>query len=441
MTEPWFDELAELIAIPSVSADPDHAADIRRAAEWVRSLVREAGGDADLVETDGQPLVIGEIRASENADAAPAVLCYCHFDVQPPAPLERWTSDPFTLVERDGWLYSRGVADDKGQLFMVLAAARALSADGELPVNIRVAFDGEEEVGGTSIGEWVAADTGPADACLILDGGMTVRDKPEFTIATRGLVAFDLTVRTGSSDLHSGLFGNAGLNAIHALMQCLQAILPRDGRLPEPLRVGRLEPTAEELASWSALKPGAELLEQAGIAAYDERAAEEFYMRTWAEPSAEINGLHAGKPILNTTLISGAHANFTLRLAPGQDPDEIARAVRELLEGAAPTGATLELHQLQGARPGIVDPQAQAIQLGLDAFERGMGVRPLLVRVGGTMPVLARLVDRGLPTIMTGFSLIESNVHGPDERLPVEYINTGIRTIRELFTGLGELGA
>jgi acetylornithine deacetylase/succinyl-diaminopimelate desuccinylase-like protein len=434
------DELAELISIPSVSADAEHAADVRRAAEWVRDFVRAAGGSADLMETERQPLVIGEIKASSGADTAPTILCYCHFDVQPPAPLELWESDPFTLDERDGWLYARGVTDDKGQLYMVLAAARSLVSEGTLPVNLRIAFDGEEEVGGTSISGFVSSDEGPADACLILDGGMTERDKPEFTVATRGLVAFDINVRTGPSDLHSGLFGNAGLNAIHALLQCLQAILPRDGRLPEPLRAGIAEPSAEEVASWETLKPGAELLAEAGIAPYDERAAAEFYRRTWAEPSAEISGIHAGKPILNTTLISSARANFTLRLAPGQNPDEIAAAVRRLIEEAAPTGAEVELTERQSARPGVVDPNARAVQLGLDAFERALGVRPLLVRVGGTMPVLGALVDRGVATIMTGFGLLDSNVHAPNERMPTEYLERGANAVRELFLTLGELG-
>jgi acetylornithine deacetylase/succinyl-diaminopimelate desuccinylase-like protein len=433
------DELAELIAIPSVSADPAHSGDVRRAAEWVRDFVGAAGGTAELVETDGQPLVIGEFRASEAADTAPTLLCYCHFDVQPPAPLDQWETDPFALDERDGWLYARGVADDKGQLYMVLAAARALVSAGELPVNLRIAFDGEEESGGTSISDWVASDEGPADACLILDGGMTERDKPEFTISTRGVIGFDLTVRTGRSDLHSGLFGNAGLNAIHALIQCLQAILPRDGRLPEPLRAGIAEPPEEEVAGWADLKPGAELLAEAGIAPYDERAGEEFYRRTWAEPSAEISGIHAGKPILNTTLISSAHANFTLRLAPGQDPQEIAAAVRRLIQDAAPAGAEIDLVLDRPARPGVVDTSARPIQLGLDAFERALGVRPLLVRVGGTMPVLGALVDRGLPTIMTGFGLIDSNVHAPNERLPTEYLERGTGAVRELFLELGEL--
>ena len=141
------DELAELIAFPSVSADPANAADVRRAAEWVRDFITSFGGEAALVETETQPLVIGEVKASTSPDTAPNVLCYCHFDVQPPAPLELWESDPFTLEERDGWLYARGVTDDKGQLYMVLAAARDLVAEGRLPVNLRIAFDGEEEIG------------------------------------------------------------------------------------------------------------------------------------------------------------------------------------------------------------------------------------------------------------------------------------------------------
>jgi acetylornithine deacetylase/succinyl-diaminopimelate desuccinylase-like protein len=437
---PWFDELAELIAIPSVSADPEHAGDVRRAAEWVRDMVVSAGGEAQLVETSRQPLVIGEVRASSGADQAPTVLCYCHFDVQPPAPLGLWESDPFTLTERDGWLYARGITDDKGQLYMVLSAVRRLAEEGRLPVNVRIAFDGEEEVGGTSISDWVTRDDGPADACLILDGGMTERDKPEFTTATRGVIAFDIRVQTGPSDLHSGMYGNAGLNAIHALMQSLQAILPRNGRLPEPLRAGILEPTASEIADWGKLKPGAEVLADAGIAPYDGRAADEFYRRTGAEPSTEISGIHAGKPILNTTLISSAAANFTLRLAPGQDPQEIADAVRRLIAEATPPGAELELELVQAARPGVVDVGARAFQLGLDAFERAIGTRPLLTRVGGTMPVLATLTDRGLPTILTGFGLLESNVHAPNERMPTDFVPLGISTVKELFVSLGELG-
>jgi acetylornithine deacetylase/succinyl-diaminopimelate desuccinylase-like protein len=198
-------------------------------------------------------------------------------------------------------------------------------------------------------------------------------------------------------------------------------------------------PTDEERAAWASLPAGADELASQGAKPLDPAAAEEFYLRTGAEPSAEINGLHAGKPILNTTLISTAHANFTLRLAPGQDPQEIAAAVRRLIEEAAPAGAEVELELVQAARPGVVDTDLPAIQLGLAAFERSLGVRPLLTRVGGTMPVLATLLDRGVPTMLTGFGLLESNVHAPNERLPTESVPQGIAAVQELFVALGDL--
>ena len=438
MPEPWFDELAELIAIPSVSADPEHAGDVRRAAEWVRDMVVSAGGEG-AARRDVSPAARDRrgsrlVRRRPGADR-PLLLPLRR---PAPAPLDLWESDPFTLVERDGWLYARGVTDDKGQLYMVLSAVRGLAADGRLPVNVRIAFDGEEEVGGTSISEWVGQDDGPADACLILDGGMTERDKPEFTIATRGLIAFDLRVRTGSSDCHSGMFGNAGLNAIHALIQCLQAILPRDGRLPEPLRAGILEPSAEEIADWGQLKPGAELLAEAGIAPYDERAAEEFYLRTGAEPSAEINGIHAGSR--SSTRRSSRRRTRTSRCGsrrPGSARDRRGRAAVDRGGGARRGRGRAR------ARAGRATRRRRhrlpAIQLGLDAFERALGVRPLLTRVGGTMPVLATLLDRGVPTMLTGFGLLESNVHAPNERLPAESVPQGIAAVQELFVALGEL--
>ena len=220
------DSLAELIAIPSVSADSAHAADIVAAAEWVAARIRDGGGSAELVPWGTRPLVIGEFAASERPESAPTVLCYAHFDVQPPDPLELWESSPFELTQRDGRLYARGVADDKGNLFVLVEAVRQLAAAGELPVNVRFAFDGEEEVGGDSIVEWVAADTGRADAALILDGGMIRRGQPAFAVAVRGMLYFHLSVRTGTTDMHSGMFGAAALNATHALMAALSGVLP-----------------------------------------------------------------------------------------------------------------------------------------------------------------------------------------------------------------------
>jgi acetylornithine deacetylase/succinyl-diaminopimelate desuccinylase-like protein len=368
-------------------------------------------------------------------------LLYGHFDVQPPAPLELWESPPFELAERDGWFYARGIADDKGQLYTLLKAAELLRRDGALPVNLRVVCDGEEEIGGHSIVDFLHEDERGADACIIFDGGMTRPEQPEFALATRGLVGFHLTVRTGARDMHSGYYGGAALNAIHVLMQCLSTVLARDGLLPEPLRVGRTPLSEAELASLDSLPSGAVLLEEAGATPLDPKAAEDFYVRTWAEPSLDVNGIHGGKPeFVNTTLVVEAHARFTIRLAPGQDPESIAAAAEQLLRDAAPEDAELELEPENSAAPGVFSPDSPAIQLGLEAFERALGVRPLLVRVGGTLPIFPALAEKGIPTIGTGFALRESNVHSPNERLRVEDVDRAVAAASELYRSLAALG-
>jgi acetylornithine deacetylase/succinyl-diaminopimelate desuccinylase-like protein len=441
----WFDELAELIAIPSVSADPARAEDVGRAAEWLAGFVRGAGGSAEVVPTDTQPLIVGKLSASDGSQGqspgpVPTVLVYGHVDVQPPDPLELWESDPFTLEEREGWLYARGVADDKGQLYMLAKAAAELHAAGELPVTVRFACDSEEETGGHQIVDFLAADERGADAAVIFDSGMTRRGVPEFAVATRGLVYFHLTVRTGGRDLHSGLFGGAALNALHALNETLAAVRAQNGRLPEPLRQGIAAPSDEERAAWAELVSGEEMLAEAVARPADPQAAEEFYLRTTAEPALDVNGIVGGSPVLQKTVLPvEAEANLSIRLAPGQDVETIAAAVEQLLREAAPAGAELELTRLSSAAAGLVPPDAPAVQLALEAFERAMGRRPLLVRSGGTLPIVPALVDKGIPTIVTGFATPESNIHSPNERLLAEYLPLGIETAKELYKSLASL--
>jgi acetylornithine deacetylase/succinyl-diaminopimelate desuccinylase-like protein len=436
----WLDELSEWLRIPSVSADPAHAGDVRSAGEWLCERVRAAGGDCELVDWHGQPLVVGELRASNGADTAPTVLVYGHFDVQPPAPLDLWDSPPFEAAVRDEWLYGRGVADDKGQLFMLLKAAELLARDGGLPVNLRFACDGEEESGGHSIVEFLEADERGADACVIFDSGMIDRGRPAFNVATRGLCYFHVRVRTGGRDLHSGLYGGAALNAVHAIGRALGATQAVDGRLPQPLREGIAPPTEEELESWRALPSGEEELSDAGARPLDEEAAEEFWLRTWAEPALDVNGLEGGSPQLQKTVLPVlAEANVSIRLAPGQDPARIADAFQRLVREAAPEGAEVEIELLSSSDPGLIDPESPAIQLGLDAFERALGTRPLLIRSGGTLPIVPALAAKGIPTVVTGFALRESNVHSPNERLLLEYIPLGVAAARELFVSWREL--
>ena len=438
------DQLAEFIAIPSVSADAGHAADIVAAAEWVASHIRASGGSAELVPWGARPLVIGEVSASERPESAPTVLCYAHFDVQPPDPLDLWATGPFDLTQSDGRLYARGVADDKGNMFVLVEAVRQLAEEGALPVNVRFAFDGEEEVGGDSIVEWVDADSGPADVALILDGGMIRRDQPAFMVGVRGMIYLHLRVRTGATDMHSGMFGTAALNATHALMAALAPVLPRaDGRPPEELRVGVAPPSAEELEAWARLPSGVEQLEEQGATPIAPGAAEEFYLRTFADTSLDVNGIASGSPdLVKTVLPVEARANVSMRLAPGQDPETIRANFERLVRDALPAGAELEITLKNSARPALTPTDSDAIRLAGDAFEHVVGARPYLVRSGGTLPIYASLVDRGLPTLATGFGIEnECNVHAPNENVPDDFVEVGVATMREVFTRLGELGS
>ncbi len=440
--ETYFDELAGLLRIPSISADPAHAADVVRAGEWVRDKLLAAGGEAELVMWQGQPLAIGEIRASRDAESAPTILCYGHFDVQPPAPLELWESAPFEPVIRDGWIYARGIADDKGQLYMLLQAAAELAAAGELPVNVRFTCDGEEETGGHSIVDYLEQDERGADAAIVFDSGYLKLGVPSFDVAVRGMGYFHVKVRTGERDLHSGLFGGAALNAMHALMAVLQSVLAGpDGRLPESLRTGTASPTAAELESWQTLTPGAEEIASQGARPMDAGAEADFYPRTWASPAVDVHGLHGGSPLLQKTVLPvEAEANISIRLAPGQDPDVVLPEFERLLREAAPKGAEVEIERWASSPAGLVSPDSQAVQLALDAFEEATGTRPLLVRSGGSIPIVPALAGRGIPVVVSGFSLPDSNIHSPNERLLAEYLPLGVAAARAIFTRLGKLG-
>jgi acetylornithine deacetylase/succinyl-diaminopimelate desuccinylase-like protein len=433
----WLAELSEWLRIPSVSADPAHADDVRRAGEWVCDFVRGAGGEAELIATAGpHPLAVGEIRASSGAPEAPTVLLYGHFDVQPPAPLDLWESDPFELEVRDGYLYCRGAVDDKGNSYLLLKAARLLAEEGALPVNVRIAFDGEEEIGGHSIVDFLAADERGADACLIFDSGMPREDTPAFDLAVRGLVYFHLRLRTGERDLHSGMFGGAALNATHALMETLAAVTA----VPDELRAGVVPPTEEERRSWQELDPGAAVLADAGARPLDGAAADEFYLRTLASPAVDVNGIQGGEASLQKTVLPVfAEANVSIRLAPGQDVEEIAAAFDRLLREAVPAGAELEIERRSSSPAGLIPPDSSPVRLAQDAFERVAGRRPLLLRSGGTIPLVPALAERGIPTILTGFALPDANMHSPNERLLARYVPLGVEAARETLVALGGL--
>jgi acetylornithine deacetylase/succinyl-diaminopimelate desuccinylase-like protein len=253
-------------------------------------------------------------------------------------------------------------------------------------------------------------------------------------------VYFHVTLRTGERDLHSGMFGGAALNAAHALVTTLSAVVAADGRLAEPLRQGIQPPSEQELAGWRSLPSGEHELSVQGARPADGRAAEEFYMRTFAEPALDINGIESGSPNLQKTVLPvQATANVSIRLAPVQDAAEIATAFERLVREAAPPEAELEVVLLSSAPAGLVAPDARAVQLGLNAFERALGVRPALIRSGGTLPIVPALTERGIPSIITGFSLPNANIHSPNECMLVEYFPLGISAARALLQEFASL--
>jgi acetylornithine deacetylase/succinyl-diaminopimelate desuccinylase-like protein len=432
----WLEELYEWLRIPSISADPAHAGDVQRAGEWLRDFIEAAGGEAEIRQTETSPLVIGEIHASNGTQGAPTVLLYGHFDVQPPAPLELWESEPFEPEIRDGYIYARGAVDDKGNAYLLLKAAAQLAGEGALPVNVRVAFDGEEETGGHSIVEFLEADDRGADACIIFDSGMPREDVPAFDLGVRGLIYYHLRLRTGERDLHSGIFGGAALNAAHALMQTLAGVVSTPG----DLRADVIEPTEEERGSWEELDPGEAVLAEEGGRPADEASAREFYLRTLAGPAVDVHGIAVGEPHLQKTVLPvSAEANVSIRLAPGQEVEEIDRSFQRLLREATPAGADLVIERWASSPAGLIPPDSRAVRLAQDAFERVLGHRPLLLRSGGTLPIVPTLADKGIPTIITGFSLPGANMHSPNERLLVRYVPVGVATAKETLVALADL--
>jgi acetylornithine deacetylase/succinyl-diaminopimelate desuccinylase-like protein len=271
---------------------------------------------------------------------------------------------------------------------------------------------------------------------MIFDSAMPREDVPSFDLGTRGLLYFHLRLRTGKADLHSGVFGGAALNALHALVEALGAVIPP----PDELRAGIAEPTEEEIRSWQELDPGADVLSDAGALPLDDRAADEFYRRTFAGPAIDVNGIFGGEPHLQKTVLPvSAEANVSIRLAPGQDVDEIAAAFERILRQAAPDGAELEIDRWSSSPAGLIPPDAKAVQLAQGAFERVFGRRPLLLRNGGTLPIVPALADKGIPTILSGFALPGANVHSPNERLLVRYLSRGVEAARETLVAFTDL--
>src|SRR3954454_20803869 len=440
MPDTLLDELFDWLRIPSISTGGGEPADLQRAAEWAAAKVRAAGGEAELVRIgDGNPLVIGELRASAGAEAAPTVLIYGHYDVQGAEPLELWTSPPFEPEVRDGRIYARGAADDKGNFLPLLHAACELAREGALPVNVRVAVEGEEEAGGESISAWLRDDPRGADAAIVYDSGMVGPDRPAITVGLRGVYLKTFDVRAAQRDLHSGMYGGSALNALHALHRGLAAVIPGpDGRVRDELRAGIVAPTDAERASWDGLPPGEEALAAAGARPAYPGAGPEYVERNGSETAVDVDQIVAGDA--RTVIPAVARATVSIRVAPGQDVAAIGAELERLIREALPDGAEMTVVSSHTAPPAHFPADSPALRIAGDAIERATGVAPAYVRSGGAIPFVADLSTKGIPTIVTGFVLPDDPFHAPNESFSVRGLELGYKSGRELLTGLAALG-
>jgi acetylornithine deacetylase/succinyl-diaminopimelate desuccinylase-like protein len=435
------ERLLEFLRVPSISASAEHAADVSRAAQMVAAEIGRAGAQAEVRTTRGQPLVLGEVPASTGDPGAPRVLIYGHYDVQPPGDAGLWTTPAFEPTVRDGNLYARGASDDKGNLFMLIAAVQRMVAAGTLPVRVSFVVDGEEECGGHSAVDHLGGpEAAGARACIIFDSPMVAPGRPALCTGVRGLVGRRVRVTTAEGDGHSGIYGGAALSAAHVLVRILSAVSPIAGRLPEALYAGLAPAGAAEVAAWADLPPGARMLADAGLRPADEGASEGFYMRTLAGASVDVHAIRCGDPTAIATIVPGyAEATLSLRLAPGQDAERMAAVFDALLIEAAPPEADVAIDDLGVALPAVLDPAHPVLTAAARGIERATGWPVAPVRLGGTLPVVATLAAAGIPTILTGFGLPTDRTHSPDEHIRVENLEVGTRAAMRMMEELGAL--
>jgi len=434
-------DLLAFLRIPSISALPEYAADVRRAAEFVRDWLDRAGlRNARLIEGTGNPLVFAEWTA---APAKPTLLLYGHYDVQPPDPLEEWTSPPFEPAIRNGNIYARGAADDKGQLFILMeAAARILRERGSLPVNVKFLIEGEEESGGEHIEKFVSARPPElaSDAAVICDTAMFAPDLPTITTGLRGIVYGEIHVRGPRTDLHSGDYGGAAPNAVEAAAQIIAALKDREGHIRIAGLYDRVaKPSAAEIAAWKSLPFDPEEFreKEVGSAALAGEPEFDVLERVFARPTLEVHGIRGGFTAegAKTVIPARAVAKISLRLVPDQRPDEVVKELENAIAQAAPRGTTATFKLLSSAPPSVVDTESPYVRKAAEAMKKVFRRDTVYVRCGGSIPIVGLFKEAlGIPSVMMGFGLPDDNIHAPNEKFLIANYARGIDAMVEYFS-------
>lgn len=431
----FVDELKTLLRIPSISTLPQHREDVRRAADWLLAHLRELGLTAELIPLDGgHPIVYAQWTG---APGRPTVLFYGHYDVQPVDPLNEWTSPPFEPTLRGDDLYARGASDDKGQAFAVIKALEAFArGDGGLPLNVKVLLEGEEEIGSPGINRWIDrhARKVSCDFAWVSDGQLYTKGLPSIVTGLRGLVYTEVEVRGASHDLHSGQHGGAAPNPVNAVAAIIAGLKDRKGRVAVPRFYAAVrDPSPEEKASWERLPFREEqYLAELSITVSPGEHGYGILERRWSRPTLDAHGIAGGWTGAGSKTVIPAKvvAKVSMRLVPDQRAKTVRRAFERKVKRLAPPGVEVEVRELAGADPVLIDPTVPPVRTATAVVREVWGADPVFVREGGSIPIVAKF-DRVLnvPTVLFGFGLPDDNLHAPNEKFHLPNFHKGIETV------------
>ena len=441
------EDLLRFLRIPSISADPAFRGEVRRAAEFVRAWLERAGlENAQLIdspEEGAHPIVYADWI---HAPGQPTLLLYGHYDVQPPDPIEEWISPPFEPTIRDGNIYARGAADDKGQLFILMeSVAQSLSKNnGKLPVNVKFLIEGEEESGGRHIDRFVSENGSAlsADAAVICDTAMFVPEIPSITTGLRGIVYGEIVVQGAAHDLHSGDYGGAAPNAVEAVAQIISALKSRDGKILIPgFYDDVVAPAAGELEAWNRLPfdPEEFRRREVGSPGLAGEPGFDVLTRIWARPTLEVHGIRGGYTGegAKTVIPATASAKISMRLVPDQIPGEVTRQIADAVATACPPGVSAEFVLLHASAPSQIDPGNPFVSQAAKAMEEVFGGSTAYIRCGGSIPIVNLFKQKlGIPAVLLGFGLPDDQIHAPNEKLSISNYMRGIASMVQYYEGL-----
>lgn len=440
--EQYLAELKDLLAIPSVSTNPQNKGDVERCARWVADHMRTIGlQNVQVMPTPGHPVVYADWL---NAPGKPTVLIYGHYDVQPPEPLELWTSPPFEATIRDGNIFARGSADDKGQVFIHLKSIEAfLKTTGKLPVNVKLLIEGEEEIGSEHLAPFLKEhkEMLGADLVLVSDSSMFAKGVPSICYGLRGLAYMQIDLVGPNRDLHSGSFGGTVHNPIQALSEIIAQLHDKNGKITIPGFYKDVRPLSKKERDsfkklpWSDKKYAKDL----GVKQLYGEKGFSTLERVWARPTLECNGIWGGftGEGAKTVLPSKASAKISMRLVPDQKSDKVAKLFEKHIKKIAPKSVTVTVRNLHGGEAAITPIDSPGVMAAVAALEKGFGKKPLYQREGGSIPIVVQFKQiLGLDTVLLGFGLPDENAHAPDEFLNLDNFFGGMRTSAHFFNEL-----